>query len=173
MSEHFKPVPDDPDAPTVETMFDAKSPDWILTATGDYETAAAQAMSDDGSNMQNVVILQWPGRRNHTTEFLTVRLMMSPEDAVGLGEVLLHTGLWMRAKGLGSESSEIEPFDPMCGVFAKDMTYMDALLEEGQSRAEYVAMNEGTYNRENGHFLCDTCYIKAGMPSSPEGWKCP
>ena len=32
---------------------------------------------------------------------------------------------------------------------------------------------EGTLNRENGHFLCNMCYIKAGMPSSPYGWKCP
>jgi hypothetical protein len=32
---------------------------------------------------------------------------------------------------------------------------------------------EGTMNRENGHFLCNMCYIKAGMPTSPTGWKCP
>lgn len=32
---------------------------------------------------------------------------------------------------------------------------------------------EGTLNRENGHFLCNECYIKAGMPSSPTGWRCP
>lgn len=37
-----------------------------------------------------------------------------------------------------------------------------------------VAWNEeGTMNRENGHFLCNECYIKAGCPSSPTGWKCP
>lgn len=32
---------------------------------------------------------------------------------------------------------------------------------------------EGTLNRENGHFLCNMCYIKAGMPTSPSGWTCP
>lgn len=37
----------------------------------------------------------------------------------------------------------------------------------------YVKENEGTYNQENGHFLCTECYIKAGMPSSPKGWKAP
>lgn len=32
---------------------------------------------------------------------------------------------------------------------------------------------EGTLNTENGHFLCNACYIAAGMPSSPSGWRCP
>lgn len=38
---------------------------------------------------------------------------------------------------------------------------------------EFVWENEGTLNRDNGHFLCTDCYIKAGMPSSPTGWICP
>lgn len=38
---------------------------------------------------------------------------------------------------------------------------------------EFVRREEGTYNRENGHFLCTECYFKAGMPSSPRGWKAP
>lgn len=38
---------------------------------------------------------------------------------------------------------------------------------------EYVRSSEGTYNRENGHFLCTACYIEAGSPSSPSGWKAP
>jgi hypothetical protein len=38
---------------------------------------------------------------------------------------------------------------------------------------DYVIFEEGTYNPDNGHFLCDECYIKAGMPSAPEGWKAP
>ena len=29
---------------------------------------------------------------------------------------------------------------------------------------ELMDLNEGTYNKENGHFLCTNCYIKAGMP---------
>lgn len=28
----------------------------------------------------------------------------------------------------------------------------------------YVWLEEGTLNRENGHFRCTECYIKAGMP---------
>lgn len=36
---------------------------------------------------------------------------------------------------------------------------------EGYSTPEEaVRLNEGTYNRENNHFWCTSCYIKAGMP---------
>lgn len=38
---------------------------------------------------------------------------------------------------------------------------------------EFVRENEGTFNESNGHFLCDEDYIKAGMPSSPNGWVAP
>lgn len=38
---------------------------------------------------------------------------------------------------------------------------------------DYVWEEEGTLNRENGHFLCTDCYVKAGMPSSPRGWVAP
>lgn len=37
----------------------------------------------------------------------------------------------------------------------------------------YVKEEEGTYNPNNGHFLCTECYIKAGMPTSPHGWVAP
>ena len=37
----------------------------------------------------------------------------------------------------------------------------------------YVRQNEGTYNRNNGHFACTECYIKLGMPSRPWGWVAP
>ncbi len=38
---------------------------------------------------------------------------------------------------------------------------------------EFVRCEEGTYNPANGHFLCDPCYIRAGMPTAPGGWKAP
>jgi hypothetical protein len=38
---------------------------------------------------------------------------------------------------------------------------------------EYVRQEEGTYNDQNGHFACTDCYIKMGMPSSPQGWVAP
>lgn len=45
--------------------------------------------------------------------------------------------------------------------------------EDGETPDEYVRSNEGTYNPNNGHFACDACYIKIGMPSSPRGWIAP
>jgi hypothetical protein len=72
-----------------------------------------------------------------------------------------------------SYNPELEPYDPMCERTASELEYLDSFLEEGQTRAEYVLRNEGTLNRVNLHFLCDECYIKAGMPTSPTGWKCP
>lgn len=70
-------------------------------------------------------------------------------------------------------NDELVPYDPMCQRTAEEMEYLDAFREEGESRSEYVLHNEGTLNRENLHFLCDECYIAAGSPSSPTGWKCP
>jgi hypothetical protein len=68
----------------------------------------------------------------------------------------------------------IEPYDPMCGRYAKDMPELDNWLESDQTRATFVIENEGTYNTSNGHFLCDSCYVKAGFPTSPGyGWVCP
>jgi hypothetical protein len=80
-----------------------------------------------------------------------------------------------------------DPYDPKCAAFVTDMDAYDwAIIDfdsekrdmetpavSPQERIDYVIENEGTYNRNNGHFLCDTCYIKAGQPSSPRGWKCP
>ena len=42
--------------------------------------------------------------------------------------------------------------------------------------ADYVRIEEGTYNPLNGHFLCTPCYIAAGQPSNPwpgPGWRAP
>lgn len=51
--------------------------------------------------------------------------------------------------------------------------YAPYAAEEGISAEIYVYREEGTLNTENGHFLCDGCYFKAGAPSSPGGWKAP
>ena len=37
----------------------------------------------------------------------------------------------------------------------------------------WVIENEGTFNRQNGHLLCDQCYIINGCPTSDQGWVCP
>jgi hypothetical protein len=51
--------------------------------------------------------------------------------------------------------------------------YIEAARDEGMEPDDYVRKEEGTYNRENGHFLCTDCYVRAGMPSSPRGWVAP
>lgn len=39
----------------------------------------------------------------------------------------------------------------------------------------YVRSEEGTYDPDTNRFLCDECYIRAGMPVNADGrpWKCP
>jgi hypothetical protein len=44
---------------------------------------------------------------------------------------------------------------------------------EGMTADDYCWEEEGTLNLENGHFLCTSCYVKAGMPSSSRGWVAP
>jgi len=79
-----------------------------------------------------------------------------------------------------------EPYDPMCKRYARDMDELDKTWAESQedfdsvpeserpeTRASFVIQEDGTYNPSNGHFLCNDCYIKAGMPSGPSGWICP
>ena len=51
--------------------------------------------------------------------------------------------------------------------------YIECAKEEGETPAEYVRKEEGTYNHTNGHFLCTICYVKQGMPSSSRGWIAP
>lgn len=51
--------------------------------------------------------------------------------------------------------------------------YVEHAADEGTTPDAYVRSEEGTYNPENGHFLCTDCYFKAGMPSSPRGWVAP
>ena len=51
--------------------------------------------------------------------------------------------------------------------------YIEPASEENMTPDEYVREEEGTYNPENGRFLCTECYIAAGMPSHPKGWRVP
>ena len=45
--------------------------------------------------------------------------------------------------------------------------YIEGARDFEMTVEEYVRTEEGTYNPENGHFLCTACYIAAGMPSNP------
>lgn len=95
MSDRIRPLPDDPGRDEIVSFFDLGSDEWINTAEGEYATSAGEAMKSNGANFQRVVMLQWPGRVNNSDERRTVRLLMAPEDALGLAEVLAHTAGWM------------------------------------------------------------------------------
>lgn len=61
-----------------------------------------------------------------------------------------------------------------CGKTPDELSeYVSSAEVEGMTPDEYVWREEGTLNPHNGHFLCDSCYISAGMPSSPTGWTAP
>jgi hypothetical protein len=52
--------------------------------------------------------------------------------------------------------------------------YQPEATESSLSATEYVKREEGTYNPENGHFTCTSCYVRMGMPTAPgRGWKAP
>jgi hypothetical protein len=96
MNGGLRPIEGDPGAPMIESMFDLRSQEWLLTGGGEYQTAAAEVMKADGSDWQRVVILEWPARVNHEhgpDAERTVRLMISPMDALGLAEVLANSAL--------------------------------------------------------------------------------
>ena len=51
--------------------------------------------------------------------------------------------------------------------------FLPEIIGDDMTPDEYVRAEEGTYNPDNGHFLCTPCYVAAGMPSSKYGWVCP
>lgn len=53
--------------------------------------------------------------------------------------------------------------------------YAEAGESEAMTPLQYMQREEGTYNRENGHFACTSCYINMGMPSRPfpDRWVAP
>jgi hypothetical protein len=72
----------------------------------------------------------------------------------------------------------IEPLCIGCNKHPREIDeysadYIREVMGRSMSAAEFVRLEEGTYNRETGHFLCTGCYIDRGMPSSPGGWVAP
>jgi hypothetical protein len=51
--------------------------------------------------------------------------------------------------------------------------YIMAADDEGMTPEQYVREEEGTFNSENGHFLCTSCYVAVGCPSTSRGWVAP
>jgi hypothetical protein len=72
---------------------------------------------------------------------------------------------------------EYESFQIVCSGCCKQPEeleeYVELAKDTHMTASEIVVKEEGTYNPENGHFLCTPCYVKAGMPTSSSGWKCP
>lgn len=89
------------------------------------------------------------------------------------GEALELVAEVQRLQGLLQVTTG-QQLDPICIGCNK---HPDELWEYSQEATEsdlnpvaYVRQEEGTYNRENGHFLCTQCYVQAGMPTAMGGW---
>jgi hypothetical protein len=73
-----------------------------------------------------------------------------------------------------AEPEKMKPLCIGCNKHPDEIEeYVETARDEGMTPDEYVREEEGTYNKSNGHFLCTTCYVNAGMPSSPFGWTAP
>ena len=61
-----------------------------------------------------------------------------------------------------------------CGKTPEQLAeYTDPQIIGDMTPDEYVRIEEGTYNKANGHYACSICYIAMGLPASPEGWVAP
>lgn len=73
--------------------------------------------------------------------------------------------------------NEPTPLHPICTGCNRRPAEIDVYIElaavEETTPDEWVRREEGTLNPRNGHFLCDPCYVKAGMPVGPHGWVAP
>ena len=76
-----------------------------------------------------------------------------------------------------TSSNPQPPPTPLCVGCLKTPAGLDEYIDmaklEKMTPDDYVRKEEGTYNPSNGHFLCTPCYVAAGMPSTPTGWKAP
>ena len=70
-------------------------------------------------------------------------------------------------------SSLSNPLCIGCGRSPREIIEYIENPDDDPDPIHYVKHNEGTYNRNNGHFACTECYIKMGMPSKPGGWIAP
>lgn len=61
-----------------------------------------------------------------------------------------------------------------CGKCPSELTeYSAPAADAAVTPDEYVRREEGTLNRASGRFLCTRCYIEAGCPAGPNGWRVP
>lgn len=95
---HITPHPEDNSKDIVLEVFAMdKEDEWWLTEEGEYKTAAGLLVRySDTDNPEVMVMLEWPMRRNKSQESKTLRLLIHPDDAKGLSEVLEHTAIWIQ-----------------------------------------------------------------------------
>jgi len=62
---------------------------------------------------------------------------------------------------------QIEPWDFNVNTGEPIWVGRHAEFAKNWSAEDYVWEYEGTLNTDNGHFVCDTCFVKMGQPSSP------
>lgn len=64
----------------------------------------------------------------------------------------------------------IRPTCTGCGHYPEDIPDIVVMAKmDDMSPSAWVIAEEGTLNHDNGHFLCNDCYIRAGMPSGRDG----
>lgn len=100
MPDDIRPVPGDNSEATVVKFIDLADGEWLLASDGKYQTYAVETMLRDGSNWQRALVLEYPVRVNKTNDYRTIRLIISPEDALGLSDVMAHTSTWLIAAAL-------------------------------------------------------------------------
>lgn len=107
MMSDIRPIAADPSFDIVDAMIEADQ-SWLLAAAGDYDTFAIESMTRDGRNWQRAIAVRWPARINKTDEHVLLRLIISPDDAIGLAEVLTRTARWLQSLAALEEAGGIE-----------------------------------------------------------------
>ena len=119
---------------------------------------------------------------------LYIDRLMSAEDMFDLLDTMARVGLVepgyaevSRARGYSSVRLPWVKKDVprlFCFRCQKAPSELDEYIEMAgtyQTPAEYCLKNEGTLNRDNGHFCCTQCYIEIGQPTGERGkrWVAP
>ena len=96
MTTSMHPLPGDPDAPLITEVIQATD-SWVISAAGDIITFAAAARNHALGVTRPVVLLKVPGRINKTDEHTTIRMALSPEDAIQLADMLRQSAGYFQA----------------------------------------------------------------------------
>lgn len=95
--------------------------------------------------------------------------------------ITLDQGRANHAKVMSQGDNPAKPICIGCAKWPEEISeYREAAMDgpdapepSVEEIREFVIDQEGTFNPSNGHFLCTSCYIKNGSPTSSRGWVCP